>query len=61
PSCGPVRLIAVDGHAGSGKTTFTARLADALARAAPRPGADRQAPAPSPRGPAGPPRATMKA
>ncbi|MET8825465.1 hypothetical protein ABZX40_00265 [Streptomyces sp. NPDC004610] len=30
PSCGPVRLIAVDGHAGSGKTTFTARLAEAL-------------------------------
>ncbi|MYS25158.1 Uridine kinase [Streptomyces sp. DvalAA-14] len=26
PSCGPVRLIAVDGHAGSGKTTFTGRL-----------------------------------
>ncbi|MEU5209356.1 hypothetical protein [Streptomyces sp. NPDC020742] len=30
PSCGPVRLIAVDGHAGSGKSTFTGRLADAL-------------------------------
>ncbi|MGV9263096.1 uridine kinase family protein [Kitasatospora sp. NPDC003701] len=30
PSCGPVRLVAVDGHAGSGKTTFTARLAAAL-------------------------------
>ncbi|MGX2998382.1 uridine kinase family protein [Streptomyces sp. JNUCC 64] len=30
PSCGPVRLVAVDGHAGSGKTTFTALLADAL-------------------------------
>jgi hypothetical protein len=30
PSCGPVRLIAVDGHAGSGKTTFAARLARAL-------------------------------
>ncbi|MFJ8002403.1 hypothetical protein ACIQ7D_35760 [Streptomyces sp. NPDC096310] len=30
PSCGPVRLIAVDGHAGSGKTTFAARLAAAL-------------------------------
>lgn len=30
PSCGPVRLVAVDGHAGSGKTTFAARLADAL-------------------------------
>ncbi|MFF6974566.1 MULTISPECIES: uridine kinase family protein [Streptomyces] len=35
PSCGPVRLIAVDGHAGSGKTTFTARLADALASRVP--------------------------
>ncbi|QDY80740.1 hypothetical protein FQU76_03990 [Streptomyces qinzhouensis] len=35
PSCGPVRLIAVDGHAGSGKTTFTARLADALAPTVP--------------------------
>ncbi|MET9592132.1 hypothetical protein ABZY45_14420 [Streptomyces sp. NPDC006516] len=30
PSCGPVRLIAVDGHAGSGKSTFTGRLATAL-------------------------------
>ncbi|WP_344335323.1 hypothetical protein [Kitasatospora putterlickiae] len=30
PSCGPVRLVAVDGHAGSGKTTFTGRLAAAL-------------------------------
>ncbi|MFI0983153.1 uridine kinase [Streptomyces sp. NPDC021093] len=30
PSCGPVRLIAVDGHAGSGKSTFAGRLADAL-------------------------------
>lgn len=30
PSLGPVRLVGVDGHAGSGKTTFTARLADAL-------------------------------
>ncbi|MFI1867126.1 uridine kinase [Streptomyces jumonjinensis] len=30
PSCGPVRLIAVDGHAGSGKSTFTARLAAAI-------------------------------
>lgn len=29
PSCGPVRLVAVDGHAGSGKTTFAARLARA--------------------------------
>lgn len=30
PSLGPVRLVAVDGHAGSGKTTFAARLASAL-------------------------------
>ncbi|MFD9793787.1 uridine kinase [Streptomyces sp. NPDC059070] len=30
PSCGPVRLVAVDGHAGSGKSTFTGRLAAAL-------------------------------
>ncbi|MET7932937.1 hypothetical protein [Streptomyces sp. NPDC005322] len=30
PSCGGVRLVAVDGHAGSGKTTFAARLAAAL-------------------------------
>ncbi|MGW6916523.1 uridine kinase family protein [Kitasatospora sp. NPDC054939] len=30
PSCGPVRLVAVDGHAGSGKTTFAARLATVL-------------------------------
>lgn len=30
PSCGPVRLVGVDGHAGSGKTTFAARLATAL-------------------------------
>ncbi|MEU4846896.1 uridine kinase family protein [Streptomyces gilvosporeus] len=29
-SCGPVRLIAVDGHAGSGKSTFAGRLAQAL-------------------------------
>lgn len=29
-SCGPVRLIAVDGHAGSGKSTFSAKLAEAL-------------------------------
>ncbi|MEV0176224.1 hypothetical protein AB0I00_34565 [Streptomyces sp. NPDC050803] len=29
-SCGPVRLIGVDGHAGSGKSTFAARLAEAL-------------------------------
>ncbi|MFE9423237.1 uridine kinase [Kitasatospora sp. NPDC006697] len=30
PSLGPVRLVAVDGHAGSGKTTFATRLAAAL-------------------------------
>lgn len=30
PSCGPVRLIGVDGHAGSGKTTFAGRLSAAL-------------------------------
>ncbi|MFD3929605.1 uridine kinase [Streptomyces sp. NPDC058614] len=30
PSCGPVRLIGVDGHAGSGKTTFAGRLAAEL-------------------------------
>ncbi len=30
PSCGSVRLVAVDGHAGSGKTTFAGRLAAAL-------------------------------
>ncbi|MFG2720000.1 uridine kinase [Streptomyces sp. NPDC048416] len=30
PSCGPVRLVAVDGHAGSGKSTFAGRLAQAL-------------------------------
>jgi len=30
PSCGPVRLVAVDGHAGSGKSTFALRLAEAL-------------------------------
>ncbi|WP_418955942.1 uridine kinase family protein [Streptomyces tritici] len=30
PSCGPVRLVAVDGHAGSGKSTFAARLSAAL-------------------------------
>lgn len=33
PSCGPVRLVAVDGHAGSGKSTFAARLAGALGQA----------------------------
>ena len=30
PSCGPVRLVGVDGHAGSGKTTFAAALAGEL-------------------------------
>ncbi|OAH10836.1 hypothetical protein STSP_58740 [Streptomyces jeddahensis] len=30
PSCGPVRLVGVDGHAGSGKSTFAARLSQAL-------------------------------
>ncbi|MGP4000626.1 uridine kinase family protein [Streptomyces sp. 8N706] len=30
PSCGPVRLVAVDGHAGSGKSTFAARLSAGL-------------------------------
>ncbi|MFR9796647.1 uridine kinase [Streptomyces sp. MS06] len=30
PSCGPVRLVGVDGHAGSGKSTFADRLARAL-------------------------------
>ncbi|MEU5403807.1 hypothetical protein ABZ348_31500 [Streptomyces sp. NPDC005963] len=30
PSCGPVRLVSVDGHAGSGKSTFAGRLAAAL-------------------------------
>ncbi|MFD9224046.1 uridine kinase [Streptomyces sp. NPDC060064] len=35
PSCGPVRLIAVDGHAGSGKSTFAARLAAALGEGVP--------------------------
>lgn len=29
-SCGPVRLIGVDGHAGSGKSTFSAKLAEEL-------------------------------
>nr|WP_206439369.1 hypothetical protein [Streptomyces scabichelini] len=33
PSCGPVRLVGVDGHAGSGKTTFAGRLAEALGSA----------------------------
>ncbi|MFH9554308.1 uridine kinase [Streptomyces sp. NPDC017435] len=30
PSCGPVRLIGVDGHAGSGKSTLAGKLAEAL-------------------------------
>ncbi|MCX5197961.1 hypothetical protein OOK31_29405 [Streptomyces sp. NBC_00249] len=30
PSLGPVRVIGVDGHAGSGKSTFAGRLARAL-------------------------------
>ncbi|MER5941506.1 hypothetical protein ABT121_29760 [Streptomyces sp. NPDC001928] len=30
PSCGPVRLIGVDGHAGSGKSTFAGQLAREL-------------------------------
>ncbi|MFD9631876.1 uridine kinase family protein [Streptomyces violascens] len=30
PSCGPVRLVGVDGHAGSGKSTFADRLARAM-------------------------------
>ncbi|TMR16487.1 hypothetical protein ETD86_25090 [Nonomuraea turkmeniaca] len=30
PSCGPVRLVAVDGPAGAGKTTFAERLGTAL-------------------------------
>ncbi|WP_328876478.1 hypothetical protein OHT76_07615 [Streptomyces sp. NBC_00287] len=29
-SCGPVRLIGIDGHAGSGKSTFAERLARVL-------------------------------
>ncbi|MFF6950385.1 uridine kinase [Streptomyces iakyrus] len=29
-SCGPVRLVGVDGHAGSGKSTFAGQLAAAL-------------------------------
>ncbi|KAB1150804.1 hypothetical protein F7R91_02150 [Streptomyces luteolifulvus] len=33
PSCGPVRLIGIDGHAGSGKSTFAGQLARALAGA----------------------------
>lgn len=30
PSLGPVRLVGIDGHAGSGKSTFAGRLAEAL-------------------------------
>ena len=28
--CGPIRLVAIDGHGGAGKSTFAARLARAL-------------------------------
>ncbi|MFE9932930.1 uridine kinase [Streptomyces sp. NPDC005533] len=35
PSLGPVRLIGIDGHAGSGKSTFAGRLAEALGQPAP--------------------------
>ncbi|MFJ3924460.1 uridine kinase [Streptomyces sp. NPDC090022] len=35
PSLGPVRLVAVDGHAGSGKSTFAGRLARALGEGTP--------------------------
>src|SRR3954453_15778732 len=31
--CGPVRLVATDGPGGAGKSTFAARLADALGHA----------------------------
>jgi uridine kinase len=31
--CGPVRLVAIDGPGGAGKSTFAARLADALGHA----------------------------
>lgn len=30
PRLGPVRLVAVDGHAGAGKSTFAGRVADAV-------------------------------
>ncbi|MER7483446.1 hypothetical protein ABTX60_38420 [Streptomyces sp. NPDC126510] len=30
PACGPVRLVGIDGHAGSGKSTFAGQLAAAL-------------------------------
>ncbi|SCE15905.1 Uridine kinase [Streptomyces sp. DfronAA-171] len=30
PSCGPVRLVGIDGHAGSGKSTLALRVAEAL-------------------------------
>ncbi|WP_433231484.1 uridine kinase family protein [Actinomadura formosensis] len=33
PSCGPVRLVAVDGPSGAGKSTFADHLAEALAGA----------------------------
>ncbi|WP_042415082.1 uridine kinase family protein [Streptacidiphilus anmyonensis] len=37
PSCGPTRLLAVDGYAGSGKTTFAALLAGELGEDGPAP------------------------
>ncbi len=40
PSCGPVRLIGIDGHAGSGKSTFARRLAVELGGGAPVLGLD---------------------
>ncbi|MFV2177584.1 uridine kinase [Actinomadura sp. LOL_016] len=33
PSCGPVRLVAVDGPSGAGKSTFASRLSEVLAAA----------------------------
>ncbi|MEU8803545.1 hypothetical protein [Spirillospora sp. NPDC048819] len=38
PSCGPVRLVAVDGPSGAGKSTFTDHLAAALPDAGGAPG-----------------------
>ncbi|OKK15116.1 hypothetical protein AMK16_28140 [Streptomyces sp. CB00455] len=53
PSLGPVRLIGIDGHAGSGKSTFAGRLAEALGEVIARgPGG-----APEPAGPLAPARA----
>ena len=34
PACGPVRIVSVDGRAGSGKTTFATRLASAVGEGA---------------------------